>query len=160
MRKTLATICLVVVITFLFPNFTTSHYIFKAEAPAPQRTWEDYSVVEIINYYSILYLQDPALMQKVAWCESKYGKELFGDSGHAFSVYQFHKPTFKQWSKELGEELDYNSYHDHIKLAVWAFSKGERYRRAWTSYVAIQNGGEYSFYSKLLKRHFTVYCKL
>lgn len=146
------------VIAISAPHPFPAHYI--SEAQAPIRELKDYSVVELIDYYSALYDQDPALMRKVAECESKYNTTILGDGGRAFSVFQFHKGTFERWSKERGEPLDYKSYHDHIKLAVWSFAQGEKYRNAWTSYVAIKRGGEYSFYSKLLKKHFTVYCKL
>jgi len=137
--------------------------LLGANVEAPEdyiRPLDQYSVPELIEHYSAIYQQDPVLLKKVAWCESKYGKELHGDSGHAFSVFQFHKPTFDGWSKEFGEPLDYGSYHDHIKLAVWSFAQGEEYREAWSTYVAIKKGGTYSFYSKLLGKHFTIYCKI
>lgn len=124
------------------------------------RPLEEYSVPELIEHYAQIYEQDPVLLKKVAECESKYEKDLSGDGGYAYSVFQFHKDTFDRWSKEFGAPLDYESYHDHIKLAVWSFAQGEEYRRAWTTYVAITKGGEYSFYSKLLKKNFTVVCKL
>ena len=124
------------------------------------RPLEEYSVPELIEHYATLYNQDPILLKKVAECESKYEKDLFGDGGRAYSVFQFHKGTFEKWSKEFGEPLDYKSYLDHIKLAVWSFAQGEKYRNAWTTYVAIKKGGKYSFYSKLLKNNFTVICRL
>lgn len=157
MRKALIT-CALIIIAALLPNSFSAHYISLAEAPTKEL--KDYSVTEMIEYYSNLYQQDPELLKKVAECESNYETELKGDGGRAFSVYQFHKGTFNTFAKELGEPLDYQSYHDNIKLAVWSFSQGEEYRRAWTTYVAIKNGGKYSFYSKLLKRNFTVICKL
>lgn len=151
----------VMVITILFPNLFSAHYISKAEAPnTPTKELKDYSVVEMIEYYATVYNQDPALLKKVAECESQYETNLLGDGGRAYSVYQFHKGTFERWSKEFGEPLDYKSYHDNIKLAVWSFSQGERYRNAWTTYMAIKKGGEYSFYSKLLKKNYTVICNL
>ena len=142
----------------LFPSPLSEHYISKAEAPT--KTLAEYSVLELIDYYSSIYRQDPVLLKKVAWCESQYEKDLPGDGGRAYSVFQIHKPTFEQWSKEMGELLDYGNYQDHIKVATWAFAQGEEYRKKWTTYVAIKNGGTYSFYSKLLKKHFTVFCKL
>jgi hypothetical protein len=160
MRKAL-TMCVVIVIVALLPNSFSTHYISKAEAPTiPAKEIKDYSVVEMIEYYSDIYDQDPLLLKKVAECESEYETNLLGDGGRAYSVYQFHKSTFDRWSKEFGEPLDYKSYHDNIKLAVWSFSQGERYRNAWTTYVAIKKGGKYSFYSKLLKNNYTVVCKL
>ena len=60
-------------------------------------------------------------------------------------------------SKKLGEELDFNSSHDQIKLLSWSIANG--YGRNWTAWRAIQNGGTYSFYSNQLKKHFKVTCK-
>ena len=157
MRKAF-TICLLVAIAISAPLPLTKHYISEAEAP--KINLEEYSVVQLIDYYSALYGQDPALLRKVAECESKYDTKIYGDGGRAFSVYQFHKGTFENWSKERGEVLDYNSYQDHIKLAAWSFAQGEEYRNDWTSYVAIKRGGTYSFYSKLLKKSFVVKCNL
>jgi len=158
MRKAIATMFALMVIAIPLPNQFSANSITTAEVP--YKNLDNLSVVELIEHYSAIYGQDPALMKKVAECESKYNIKALGDSGRAFSVFQFHKGTFNNWSKEKGEKLDYKSYHDHIKLAVWAFSKGESYRGHWTSYVAITKGGKYSFYSKLLKKHFTVHCKL
>ncbi len=145
------------IIVLILPNL---FFAYSIQAEAPTKKLTDYSVTELIDYYSVVYKQDPILLKKIAECESDYNKTLLGDKGRAYSVYQFHKDTFDRWSKEMGENLDYKSYLDNIKLGVWSFSQGEKYRNAWTTYVAIKKGGKYSFYSKLLKDNFTVYCSL
>jgi hypothetical protein len=62
-------------------------------------------------------------------------------------------------SKIYGEELDYDSQFDQLKLGIYALSKPEL-AREWSTYVAIKKGGTYSFYSKQLKQNFTVKCRL
>lgn len=90
-------------------------------------------------------------------CESG-GRKVKGDGGRAYNEFQFHKPTWDRMSKKMGEELDINSGYDQAKLATWAVANG--YGREWTSYVAIKNGGKYSFYSSLMKKHYTVTCNI
>lgn len=110
-----------------------------------------------IDYYSNLYGADKQIVSKVIQCESKGNHSAVGDSGLSRGIGQFQKPTFINLSNKLGEELDYNSSHDQIKLMTWSIANG--YGNNWTSYRAIQNGGSYSFYSSQLKKHFTVICK-
>lgn len=70
---------------------------------------------------------------------------------------QYHKQSFENHAKLYGEELDYYSTYDQIKLGTWAIANGRG--NEWTAYRAIKNGGTYSFYSKLLNKHFTAKCK-
>ena len=125
---------------------------------APLLTVQEYSVQELAKYFADYYGADYRDFYSTGWCESGWNPEAQGDGKRANNVLQIHRPTFNQWAKEMGEELDYNSTYDHIKVGAWAFAQGESYRRAWTAYRALENGGTYSFYSKLLDKHFTVHC--
>ncbi len=116
------------------------------------------STTEQINHFAKIYNVDGSLVSAMVKCESKGDIDAVGDSGRAFGILQYHKASFERHSKLFGEELDYYSSYDQIKLTSWALSKG--YGREWTSYRAIKNGGKYSFYSNLLKKHFVVYCKI
>lgn len=69
-------------------------------------------------------------MLAVSKCESGYNPKAVGDGGRARNIFQFHKPTWDSFTKKMGEELDYNSYHDQSKVASWAFSNG--YASHWT----------------------------
>jgi len=112
---------------------------------------------EYVTKYSKQFLVDEQTLQKVMHCESGGRIHVYGDNGRAYSVMQFHKPTFESYSKKLGEELDYYSYQDQIKLSAFMFSIGEGDN--WTAYRALKNGGTYSFYSNLLQKHYTVHCR-
>lgn len=116
------------------------------------------SITVQIDHFAALYGVDGSLVKKIVQCESKGNEKATGDNGLAYGLFQYHKGSFERHAKLLGEELDYYSSYDQIKLGVFAISKG--YGREWSSYRAIKNGGKYSFYSKLLKRNFVVYCKL
>lgn len=115
-------------------------------------------IEEKVNQFSNIYNVDPKLVSKIIQCESQFDHDALGDGGQAFGVMQYHKASFQRHAKLMGEELDYYSTHDQIKLSVWAIANG--HAREWTSFRAIQNGGVYSFYSKKLKKHYTVKCKL
>jgi len=116
------------------------------------------SIEKQVEYFTNLYGGDIAVNLKVIECESNGIVTTIGDSGRSYGLAQFQKPTFNWMAKEFGEELDYKSPYDQIKLMTWAISKG--YGSNWTTYVAIKHGGTYKFYSSQLKKHFIVKCKL
>lgn len=115
---------------------------------------------EVITYYSDLYGADEAVLLAMADCESNFNPRAVGDGGRAHNIFQFHAGTFARYEKLFGEDLNYHSYHDQSKLVAWIAVNKPESLKEWTSYVAIQNGGVYKFYSKLLQRHFVVYCSL
>jgi len=112
-----------------------------------------------IQYFTTLYGANINIVNKVIECESKGIHGAVGDSGLSNGIFQFQKSTFYRMAKIYGEELNYSSEYDQLKLGVWAMSKPEL-AREWTSYVAIQKGGTYTFYSRQLGKTFTVKCKL
>lgn len=88
---------------------------------------------------------------------SNYNPNAIGDGGRSRGIAQFQKESFNRLSRLMGEELDYNSPHDQIKLLSWSVANG--HGREWTAFRAIKNGGTYSFYSRQLQQHFSVVCK-
>jgi hypothetical protein len=139
----------------------------KEEEPSEQVGGSPYrkefkTVDEIINEVAPLFNQDPKLISKISFCESSH-KIQSHDGGKGFNVTGIHNITFnywlKQYQKEINENLNINSTYDQIKVMSWAFSKGDRYRNQWTTYVALKNGGTYTFYSKMLGKNFTARCK-
>lgn len=88
------------------------------------------SIPELIQVFSIKYNVSPKLLSKVIECESQFNPKAFhkddgGKGKHSVGLLQFQKTTFDLWSAKLGEELDYYSYHDQIKLASYMWSKGQ-----------------------------------
>ena len=120
------------------------------------------TVDEIINEVAPKFGQDPKLISKITFCESSH-KVQSHDGGRAYNITGIHNTTFnywlKQYEKEMNETLDINSTYDQIKIMSWAFSKGDKYRNQWTSYVSYTNGGTYTFYSKMLGKTFTAKCR-
>ena len=114
---------------------------------------------EQISYFSNLYQSDVSLVRAVIECESGFDHDNIGDGGLSNGIFQFQKSTFIRMSKLYGEDLNYQSQYDQLKLGVWAMSKPEL-AREWSTYVAIQKGGTYKFYSRQLKRNFTVRCSV
>lgn len=102
----------------------------NAEAPSPLLA--EMPITTLISHFSVVYGASTDELTKVMKCESNFNPKAVGDGGKARNVYQYHKPTFDAFSKDFGEQLDYNSYYDQIKLTAWAFSKGKSYKRHWT----------------------------
>lgn len=114
---------------------------------------------EQVIYFSNLYGGNPAVALKVMECESGGTHSAKGDGGLSNGIFQFQKPTFIRMEGDFGEDLNYTSQYDQIKLGSWALSQPEL-AREWTSYRAIMNGGKYTFWSSQMQKTFTVYCKL
>jgi hypothetical protein len=74
--------------------------------------------------YDVLY--------KVIHCESSWNPNAVGDNGLAFSVAQFHRPTFNYFCKGEYE----NPYHQ-IDCMAYMFSIGKQYH--WTCYKMLIN---------------------
>lgn len=102
-------------------------YAQSPEVPLNQRT-----LPEIVTHFADQYHVSTNVMFSVMKCESGGNQKAIGDNGHAFGIYQFHRPTFDGFSKEFGESLDINSAYDQAKLASWAISQGYGYH--WTCY--------------------------
>lgn len=139
---------------------TSSLLVFPQRIVSEELKISQLSLTRQIDYFTTLYGVDNSLVTKVIKCESKGISTAKGDSKGgkylAYGLFQYHKESFKRHAKIFGEELDYYSSYDQLKLGIWAISKG--YGNEWTSYRAIKNGGVYSFYSKLLQKDFTVIC--
>lgn len=114
---------------------------------------------EQIVYFSNLYQVDVSLVRKVIECESGFSNKVVGDSGLSRGIFQFQSSTFNRMEKILGEDLNYESQYDQLKLGIYAMSKPEL-AKEWSTVRAINNGGVYSFYSRQLKGYYTVKCKL
>jgi soluble lytic murein transglycosylase-like protein len=108
-----------------------------ANAEAPERTLEQYSHKELVEYFATLYGANTAQLEAVIKCESNWRPTVYGDGGHAYGLLQFHKPTFDRWAKQMGEELDYYSAYDSIKLGAWAFAQGANFKDDWTCWTRL-----------------------
>lgn len=69
---------------------------------------------------------DPDVLIALAQCESSLRHEgVYGDSGLAYGIMQFHEPTFEMFKKEAGmPDLEYKGMADQIELAAWALQNG------------------------------------
>lgn len=149
-------LCVAVFSTF-FATTTKAMAPIEVKQPCGERSYD-----EMVVCAATQFNQSPELISKITWCESHH-KVKSHDNGRGFNVTGIHNKTFDGWlpmyEKEVGETLNKDSTYDQLKLMSWAFSKGPEYRNQWSTYVAYTKGGTYSFYSRLLKAHFTVYCK-
>lgn len=127
------------VVSVILPLMMFNTQPIGAEAP----TYEPPVVLsprEYISIYAQKYNIDEAIFLKVATCESKLKPNSinYNDGGkgkHSVGVMQFQESTFNHWEKVLGEDLDYYSYHDQIKLASFMWSKGQQ--RQWSCFKIV-----------------------
>lgn len=113
---------------------------------------------ELVTKYAQVYNVNSKIMLAMMRCESSGNQSAIGDGGRAKGLYQYHTGTWERIEKKLDKDMDINSEHDQIHMTAYALSQGMGSQ--WTSYVAIKNGGTYSFYSKLMKQHYTVKCSV
>lgn len=118
------------VIVLIWACFNT-----PALAQAPEREVKDFSVKEMISYFAEYYKADEKELSKVAKCESSFNQKAVGDGGRAYGIFQYHKPTFDRFSKLLGEDLDYYSAHDQLKLTAFVFAEYPQYKKHWSCYT-------------------------
>lgn len=115
-----------------------STYINPVLAEAPERPISDFTVSEMITYYSTLYGAVEREIRLVGVCESGLRQVTNPNDGGSPSIgmFQYKVGTWDRYSKLLGEELDINSPHDQIKLTSFIFAKYPKEKRAWTcSYI-------------------------
>lgn len=122
-------------IAILLPCPISGHYISTAQAPT--REIKEYSNIELIDYFAKKYNIDKTMFLKVAKCESKLNPKAihYNDGGkgkHSVGIFQFQEKTFLTWEKKLGEDLNYGSAFDQIKLASFMWSKGQQ--NQWSCY--------------------------
>lgn len=133
-----------------------------AKAEAPTLELKDRTIQEIITHYAEQYEVSVPIALAVARCESQFGKLSDGDGGNAKGLWQYWDDTwnrhYKEFYKETAIELVKGNQIDDTQLAMWAFSKGKS--KEWSTYRAIINGGNYSFYSRSLQKHFVVKCSV
>jgi len=159
MYKLITISVLAIIALLLFPRYTKGDYEILNSLNIEVKPL---SVKEMAYLTAMQFGQDPTLISKIMMCESG-GRVASHDGGRGVNVTGIHDTTFKGWlplyQKEVGETLDIKSNYDQLKMMSWAFSKGDTYRRQWTTYRAYKNGGTYTFYSTLMKRWYTVTCK-
>lgn len=93
---------------------------------ALQQRLDSMTVEDTIIYASKAYGGNLSQLKAVSWCESGNKYNVYGDGGDAYGIFQFHRPTFDQFSKEMGLELDYYSSLDQAKVASYMFANGKQ----------------------------------
>lgn len=149
--STMAKLSILLVVVTLCSTLNIAH------AYAPELALKDLPVRDIVTHFAIENGVAPSLALRVMDCESGGIQDTTSDRGLSHGIFQIQKATWERFTREMGERLDYDSPMDQAKVATWAMAHG--HANEWTTFVAISKGGRYSFYSRQLKKHFTVVCK-
>jgi hypothetical protein len=95
-----------------------------SENPSPE------AIKEAITYISKKYLLDESQLLQVIKCESSFNHNQYGDSGKAFGLAQFHKPTFNQYCKG-----NYYSAKDQLICLAEMWQNGkQKHWSCWKKY--------------------------
>jgi len=133
MLKKIILFCLIIGSLILaIPAHSESYIKPKIEPTIDKKLITDYT-----SFYAKKYGISQNLLNKVIACESTFNPKAIhyhdgGKGKHSIGVLQFQESTFLLWEKKLGEDLNYDSTHDQIKLASYMWSKGQA--RQWTCY--------------------------
>ena len=109
----------------------------------PQRIGADELIILTPQEYISLYAREYGASEKelltVARCESKLDPKAihYNDGGknkHSVGIFQYQESTFNSFNNLIGEDLDYYSYQDQIKLTAMIFSKYPKLKTHWTCY--------------------------
>tara|TARA_R110000868_G_scaffold148726_2_gene370838 strand:+ start:291 stop:815 length:525 start_codon:yes stop_codon:yes gene_type:complete len=112
------------------------------------------SPIELVDYVTGQYNAPQELIEKITMCESSHNFNAVHDSGKGVGITGFQRQTFEDWKVTFNRpDLVYESNFDQLVLMSLAFNAGEKYRDAWTTYVAYQNGGEYRFTDRKGVKH-------
>ena len=92
---------------------------------------------ELITQYALKYGASETELLKVATCESRLKPNAIhyndgGKSRHSFGVFQYQEKTFDRFDDLMGEDLDWYSYNDQIKLTAYVFAKYPKLKSHWT----------------------------
>jgi len=163
--KKLVIMLAIIVVSYIFPSHLIARTQVQEAPTAPPKVYEH---KEAIVEYAMQFGSDPQEIYSTEMCETK-GVWKKGDyhngKYHAFGNWQYWTDTCNRYERiyqqtyNVTDEFDITSDHDQVKLTAFVFSLGEKAKREWTTYVALKNGGTYTFYSKKLQNTFTIVCK-
>lgn len=113
----------------------------------PERTTEieiplELSPKEYISSFALKYKAPENELMAIAKCESNFNPNAFhkddgGKDKHSVGIFQYQEATFNSFSKMFGEELDYFSYYDQIKLTSWIFANHPELKSHWSCFKMI-----------------------
>lgn len=115
---------------------------------------EAMSVPELIDYASNQTGANKTLLKTITYCESNHRTDVSHDGGAGWGVTGYQKATFEVDKKRFNRpDLIYESTYDQLYLMALAFNHSEALRDRWTTHVAYQNGGTYTFIDRKGVKH-------
>lgn len=123
------------VICVIIASLGLSQPVLAASSASPAQTKKQ--VMEQVAQVAQRYHLDVDLFLDVINCESGFRhSRVYGDSGKAYGISQFHKPTFLMFVKEAGfSDFDYYDMDDQLDLMAWSWHQG--YQSHWSCYKKV-----------------------
>lgn len=96
---------------------------------------------EVANKYAEQHNLDKDLFAKVINCESSFNPNAINRNEPnkvlSVGILQYQEPSFNYLEKEFGEDLDFYSYNDQLKLGAWSMANGKG--NNWSCWRKITN---------------------
>ena len=91
-------------------------------------------IAEYIDKWANHWGANPDTLSCVLFHESTYRTDVYGDSGKAYGIAQFHLPTFQWFRAKMGLNGSdmRGGAESSIEVMAWAFAHG--YGNHWTPY--------------------------
>lgn len=146
LKKTIIAFILIYLMYAVGSLLVAYHNVYLSHAKAEEQLNKQKAEQERINKLSVPDLiehvapDNAEVLKKVATCESTMNPQAvnYNDGGpgkHSVGILQFQEKTFDSYAKKMGEELDYYSSHDQVKVADYMLSQNQG--RQWTCFRKI-----------------------
>lgn len=91
---------------------------------------------ELVSYFSARYGANEDEVRWILNNESRLtcNPKGWNDGGSAYGIAQYHKATFERYEKLFGEDLNYYSCYDQIKLFAYQFANIPSSKCEWSLY--------------------------
>jgi hypothetical protein len=163
MKRIIATMLLALALVITLPSHVSeADYIPDYSAPLTfsDEQLQQLSFKYLLRYFALRYETDPIPLLKTAWCESKHQMNRHNTTdpnGGSKGGLQFQQRTFDTYAKRIDIQNPdiWNKVHQ-AETGAYMFSIGEA--KQWTTYMAIVNGGSYTFWYAPINDYYTVYC--
>jgi hypothetical protein len=112
-----------VITGLLIPHYINGNQSKASQPQTALSTLSDTSTIsqikQAISEISIKYNLNEAGLARLIKCESSFNHNQYGDSGRAWGILQFHKPTFEHFCKG-----DYKNIKDQLECGARMISEG------------------------------------
>jgi len=110
---------IIIILLFIYPVKAINTSIINPDFRLDDKTKIKLLLYQEVNRSGLSY-EDFKKLRALAFYESSF-REVYGDNGRAWGIFQYHKKTFDWLSRKYKVKLNYKSTLDQIKLTILAY---------------------------------------